>query len=751
MAALLLAAFVLLQHGPESERNPLSGDPAAIAAGAKLYAQTCQSCHGAGRAPSLSSGIFRHGGRDGEIAITIRNGIRGTQMPAFDALKSDQVWQLVAYIRSLAGAPIVAGSAAEGQRLFSGKAECAKCHSTAELGSSVVGASLESIRHSILAPGFPRRRLSMRGRDGKQFAGIVMNEDTFSLQLKDETGKLNLLDKADFRDVKALEGLAPMPQDYATRLTDAELSDLLAYVKSLAPPGGDARGLTFERMRDAPVAAENWYSYWGSYDGTHYSSLAQINTSNVAQLQAKWAAQMPGDGIVEATPLVIDGVMYTSGPPGEVFAIDARTGSQIWHYQRAQKSINPFESNRVNRGVAVLGNRVFFGTLDAALIALDARTGNPLWEVQVADTMQGYSLTVAPLAVKDKIIVGIAGGEYAIRGFLDAYDPATGKRLWRFNTVPGPGEYGHDSWKDDSWKGGGGGAWLTGSYDPELDLLYWGIGNPNPDMNGDIRRGDNLFTCSVVALDPATGQRKWHFQFTPNDTHDWDSNEDMVLIDRVIDGQKRKLLLHADRNGFLYTLDRVTGKFVSATPFVHQTWASGFDKNGRPITIANSDASPGGSIPVYPDGAGGTNFQAPSYSPATGLFYLEYREGGQRFIRDTSTNETGKQFWGGSGDWLWQGRSSGIRAINPVSGKTEWDFPLQQGSLSNGVLATAGGVLFAASPEGNLIALDAKSGKLLWRFQTGAGMAASPMSYSVDGRQYVAVSAGNVLYSFALP
>jgi alcohol dehydrogenase (cytochrome c) len=619
----LLLAVLLAQHTPENDRNPLAGNPNAIAAGAKLYAQTCQTCHGSGRAAVVVGRVLTHGAKDGEIFLNIRNGIRGTQMPAFSALTTEQAWQLVSFIRS-------DGSAA--------------------------------------------------------------------------------------------------PETTVVR----------------------SGGLTFEQIRDARSSPQNWYSYWGDYKGTHYSPLAKINASNVRTLQAQWAVQMVGDSIVESTPLVIDGVMYTAGPPGEVYALDARTGSRIWKYQRTQKTVNPYESNRVNRGVAVLGNRVFFGTLDAALVALDAKTGTPLWETQVADTMEGYSITAAPLALNDKIIVGIAGGEYGIRGFLDAYDPATGKRLWRFNSVPGPGESGNDTWKGDSWKRGGGGTWLTGSYDPELDLLYWGVGNPGPDIDGEIRRGDNLFTCSVVALDPSTGQRKWHFQFTPNDTHDWDSNEDMVLVDRVIAGQPRKLLLHADRNGFLYTLDRSNGKFISATPFVRQTWNKGFDANGRPLLNDGVESSPDGSIPVFPDLAGGTNFQPPSYSPLTGWLYLAYREGGHRFFRNPAAYEAGKLYWSGSVKGVEDPGSAGIRAINPVSGKIEWDFPLLSGSLSNGVLATAGGVLFAGSQEGNLIALDARTGKFLWRFPTGAAMAAAPMSYAIDGRQYIAVSAGNVLYSFAL-
>ena len=392
-----------------------------------------------------------------------------------------------------------------------------------------------------------------------------------------------------------------MPGDYATRLSDTELRDLIAYLRTLQArdtsktavasiPGG----LTYERLQKAGSEPHNWLTYWGDYQGTHFSALKEIDTSNVRQLQAKWALQLPGNSTIEATPLVVDGVMYTSGPPGTVVAVDARTGRQIWRYQRAQKVRNPNEINPFNRGVAILGNRVFVGTLDAALIALDARNGLPLWEVQMADTMQGFSITSPPLPIKDKIIAGIAGGEFGIRGFIDAYDAATGKRLWRFSTIPGPGEFGHDTWKGDSWRLGCGATWLPGSYDPDLDLVYWAVGNPCPLYNGAAREGDNLFTSSVVALDPSTGQRRWHYQFTPHDTHDWDSNQDMLLVDRSYKGQPRKLLMHADRNGHFYLLDRTNGAFLSGTPFVRQTWNTGFDAKGRPIPAAGSDAEPRG-------------------------------------------------------------------------------------------------------------------------------------------------------------
>jgi alcohol dehydrogenase (cytochrome c) len=373
--------------------------------------------------------------------------------------------------------------------------------------------------------------------------------------------------------------------------------------------------------------------------------------------------------------------------------------------------------------------------------------------------MLGYSLTSAPLVVKDKVLVGITGGEFGARGFLDAYDAATGKRLWRWYSVPAPGEFGNDTWLGDSWKLGGSPMWLTGSYDPELNLVYWTVGNPGPQIDRSARGNlDNLFSDSVVAIDADTGQRRWHYQFTPNDGHDWDSCQDLVLVDRVWRGQMRKLLLHADRNGIFYVLDRTNGRFLSGTPFVYVNWISGFDATGRPIQVPGSNSSPEGSFFVYPTLGGGTNYQAPSYSPATGWLYLEYSENGQQYISAPTSYEAGRQYIGRASASAPVGPkpgepapSAGIKALDPETGKTMWDFKIVQPSATNGVLATAGNVVFGSIRDGNVVALDATTGRHLWHFQTGGSMAASPISYAVDGAQFVAISAGNVLYAFALP
>jgi alcohol dehydrogenase (cytochrome c) len=785
MLGVSAALLVAEQNQGAPDRNPLAGSAVAQAAGSRLFQQTCASCHGdSARAPSLATGAFVRGGQDREIFQTIRNGVPGTQMPAFARLTADETWQLVTYIRSLtttaaadanplsAAAASPRGDEAAGEQIFGGKGGCASCHQVRGRGG-VVGPDLsaagtrppDALRQKILAPTTPASRVVIaRTRDGRAITGVARNEDTFSLQMVDASGQLHLLDKTMLEEVRH-ENRSLMPGDYATRLSADELQHLLAYLRTLdgrdpGKPGAaaPAGGLSYDRLRNAQAEPHNWLTYWGDYQGTHYSALKDITPANVSRLQAKWAIQLPGSSTLEATPLVVDGVMYTSGPPGTVVALDARTGRQIWRYQRAQKVRNPNEINPFNRGVAILGNRVFVGTLDAALVALDARTGVAQWEVQVADSMLGYSLTSAPLIVKDKVLVGLTGGEFGARGFLDAYDAATGTRAWRFYAIPGPGEFGNDTWAGESWKRGGSPMWLTGSYDPELNLVYWTVGNPGPQIDRSVRAGDNLFSDSVVALDADTGERKWHYQFTPNDGHDWDSCQDVILVDRVRDGQRRKLMLHADRNGIFYVLDRTSGKFLSGKPFVYQNWNSGFDPVGRPIEVPGSNSSPEGSFVVYPTLGGGTNFQAPSYSASTGWMYLAYSENGQRYVSAPTPYEQGKEYIGrapgGRGGSPAPGDpppSAGIKALDVDTGRTMWDVKIFQGSLTNGVLATEGGVVFAATREGHLIALDAKSGKHLWRFQTGASMAASPMSYAVGGQQFIAVSAGNVLYSFALP
>jgi putative heme-binding domain-containing protein len=527
---LLFSLPLFVSHIPspfaQSSVNPLAGSQTAVAEGRVLFGQLCQSCHGpagegAGdRGPALNSGTFTHGSADADLFRAIRSGIRGTQMVPFGGLSDTQVWQLVAYLRSLdpaarAGvAPASgAGDASAGEALFFGRAGCASCHevnarggivgpdlsNAGRLSQGVLQAKITSPNSSVAATGGRRgaapATVTVKTLDGREIRGVRRNEDTFSLQMIDLSGQLRLLDKSTLASV-IVEGTSLHPADYAARLSNADVANLVAYLGTLrgrdmartaaAPPVPG--GVTYERLLNAKAEPHNWLMYWGDYQGTHYSSLKSIDTSNVTRLRVAWSAPVPGDTISESTPLVVDGVMYATsgGNTRTVTAMDARTGRQIWRYTRQQKVRNPGETDVVNRGVAILGHRLFVGTNDAALVCLDARTGLLLWEVQVADTMEGFNITSPPLVVKDKIIVGHAGGEYAIRGFLDAYD-VTGTRLWRCYTIPGPGEFGNDTWKGDSWKTGGGGTWLTGTYDAALDTLYWPIGNPAPMTDRSVR------------------------------------------------------------------------------------------------------------------------------------------------------------------------------------------------------------------------------------------------------------------------
>lgn len=780
----------------EAAKNPFAGQAAAIAAGKTLYTAQCERCHAQGFAN------FQRGSEDGEIFLNIRNGIRNTAMPSFTQLSTDQIWQVISYMRTLntGASPVTTtsaggGDAAGGKSVFEGKGGCLSCHQFNGKGTPVgpdltftalsadqIQAFIENPNAAAAAGGGGRGRGGRGGRggggaaratvtattaDGKVYKGTRKSQDSFSIQMVDTAGVFHSFDRSTLKDLK-IDMTSLMPSDFAARLSAAEIRDVAAYLKASADPAAAADPahavLTWNRILNSSKEPGNWTTYWGDLAGTHYSPLSEITAANAKNLQAQWMTPISGEGQIQATPLVVDGIMYTTGPVGaanagstQVLALDAKTGKALWRYDRPQKARNPYENNRVNRGVSILDNRVFVGTLDAALVALDAHTGKQLWEVQLADTKEGYELTCPPLVVKDKIITGISGGEFGIRGFLEAYDPATGKKLWHWNAIPGPGEFGNDTWEGDSWQHGAGGTWLTGVYDPSLNLVYWTVGNPGPVINGDMRKGDNLFTASVVAIDPDTGQRKWHYQFTPNDTHDWDSTEDTILVDRQWHGQARKLMLHADRNGVFYVLDRTNGKLLSATPFVRATWVKEWDANGRPVFADNWRANAEG-VTVYPSLGGGTNFQAPSYSSKTGWYYLVYHDSPGNYSAGPQPYEAGRQYQGrGNGGGFGgppagaQPNTQGVMAIDPETGKVQWKFELAQAALPPGVLATAGNVVFAATTEGYFIALDAVSGKLLWKYNTGAPLAASPMSYAVDGRQYVAISGTGGVHAFALP
>ncbi|MBL8228517.1 MAG: PQQ-dependent dehydrogenase, methanol/ethanol family [Bryobacterales bacterium] len=508
--------------------------------------------------------------------------------------------------------------------------------------------------------------------------------------------------------------------------------------------------LTWDRIRDSGKEPSNWLSYSGNLNGQRYSELAQINVANASQLRPAWVYQMAGGHRQTASPIAIDGILYVSEAPGGVLAIDGRTGRSLWSFSRPVPSDMRLCCGMPNRGVAVLGDLVYWTTIDAHLIALDAKTGRKVWDVEMADYKKGYSSTGAPLIVKDKVVTGIAGGEYGIRGFIDAYDAKTGKQAWRFWTVPAAGEPGVETWGGESWKTGAASTWITGAYDAEQNLLIWGTGNPGPDWNGDKRPGDNLYSDSAVALDADTGKLKWHFQFTPHDVWDWDAVQVPILADVMFRGQPRKLLLWANRNAFYYVIDRTTGKFLHARPFVKQTWAEGIDDNGRPILLPGTKPSEAGTK-LYPDLGGGANWWSSSYSPQTGLYYVAAREQGGIYYKGDPTFREGAAFHGGGARAIPRDESYGaLRALNAATGELVWEqrFVRTPGS---GILTTAGGLVFFGSPDGDFLALDATTGNVLYRFRTGATVVANPVTYSIDGRQQVAIVAGKALFVFELP
>jgi alcohol dehydrogenase (cytochrome c) len=440
-----------------------------------------------------------------------------------------------------------------------------------------------------------------------------------------------------------------------------------------------------------------------------------------------------------------------TGPNNTAWAIDARTGRQIWSYRRNLPDRLVVCCGWVNRGFGVLGERLFMTTLDAHLVALDMKTGQVIWDVVIDEYKRGYSGTVAPLIVKDKVIIGIAGAEYGVRGFIDAYEAGTGKRAWRFWTVPGPGEPGFDTWPKDTkaWERGGGSTWVTGSYDPEQNLTFWGTGNPSPDLYGDVRKGDNLYTDSVVALDADTGKLRWHFQFTPHDTHDWDAVQVPVLVDLPVNGVPRKLMLFANRNGFYYTLDRTNGALVVAKPFVKTTWATEVDSAGRPRVLPGTDPTADGVV-ACPDIAGGTNFQSPSFNPKTGLLYVTAREVCATYYSWEQEFQEGQYYFGGAGQRFGGRGYSALRAIDPLTAMVKWEFKYFTPSMA-GTLSTESGLVFGGDMDGNLMAFDAATGKNLWHFQTGAALYAAPVTFMLDGKQHVLMPAGTTLFAFALP
>lgn len=535
--------------------------------------------------------------------------------------------------------------------------------------------------------------------------------------------------------------------------------------------------VTAQRLVEAPKEPQNWLTYSGSYFSQRYSALNQITPANAGNLEQKWVYQAQLLGNWQATPLVVDGVMYVTQRVNDVVALDAKTGRVFWIYQYTPSPDQKACCGSNNRGVAILGDTLFMGTVDGHLIAIDTRDGRPRWKTQVADLKAAYSLTLAPLVVKDTVIIGVGGGEYGIRGFIAAYDAKSGKEAWRFYTIPGPGEAGHETWEPcppnpvtycdpEAWKHGGGSIWVTGSYDPALNLTYWGVGNAGPDWNPSQRPGDNLYTASVVALDADTGKLRWHYQFVPNDRYDFDAVQIPVLADIEWNGQPLKAMLWANRNGFYYVLDRATGKFLLGRPFVKVNWASGFDELGRPIQTPQPPDQP-----TWPGNQGGTNWYSPSYSPRTGLFYISTWENYATIFGGVPVEyQEGRNFGGGASKphvpvpgapvvpvlkrgpintWTEAVGSGAVVAIDARTAERKWKYAMTD-VTDSGILTTASDVLFTGVREGHFHAINARTGELLWKTSLGGQIVNGPMTYQVDGKQYVATIAGHSLVVFAL-
>ena len=516
----------------------------------------------------------------------------------------------------------------------------------------------------------------------------------------------------------------------------------------------DDTNVTYDEILHAASHPSEWLTYGGNYSSQRFSELNQIDKQNVNTLKLRWVYQLRRTGIFESSPIVVDGVMYLTEPPTTVTALDVRTGRPIWRWTAdLPKNLLTIGLFPTNRGVAVLGDTVYVATIDAHLVALDAKTGAMRWSVEIGDNRKAVAITQAPLAINGKIIVGMGGGEGGLRGYIDAYDAKDGKRLWRLYTIPTKGEPGVETWEGDSYKYGGATTWNTGAYDPELNTLYWGTGNPAPDWNGDLRKGDNLYSCSLLAIDADTGKMKWYFQFSPHETHDWDSAEPPMLFDAKIDGKMRKLVVQANRNAFYYVLDRETGQFLAGAAYAKETWAKGLDAKGRPIEMPNIDPTTQGNL-IYPSITGSVNWTSSSYSPLTGLVYVDTREQGAYYFKGHPTMEPANplDIGGGGGQRVVYGDDaySAIKALESTTGKIKWQFKMV-GDSWTGTLATAGGLVFCADSQGNFFALDANDGKPLWNIQLGNSVRANPITYAVDGKQYVEAAAGNAVSVFSLP
>ena len=766
-AGALPAAAQLDRIPPPTTASPLARNAADVEAGQRQFRQLCTGCHGRdgeggqgeGRGPNLMNSWEVRRAKDAQLFESIKNGIKGTAMPPFP-LPDAAVWRLVAFVRSLnapAATVPAAGDPAAGERLFFGRGGCAECHRMGGRGG-YLGPDLSDIantrrvseiRTALLNPkpvdGDGYQPLLLTDPDGRKLRAVARHISDWSIQALDEKGVLHLLHGAEMRRAQ-VQTKSWMPADLGQRLSPAEIDSLVAFLSrpavgsSVVSPA--ANGVTSQDLLHGPK--ENWLTYIGDYFAQRHSPLAEINTGTVSRLAPKWVRHIDTTNDLETVPLVLDGVMYATGS-NEIFALDAATGREIWRYRA------PTAQRRgVNRGAGILGDRVFFMTGDCHLLALGRSNGAVIWDREYASSHEGFSCSGAPLVVKDKVIVGVASSGRTC--FIAALSAITGEEVWRVSAVPKKGEPGSDTWGNFPLDQGGGPTWTPGSYDPALNLLYWPTGNPWPDFYGGGRPGDNLYTDCILALDADSGKMKWYFQFVPHDTHDWDANETPVLLDADYEGKPRKLLLQANRNGFYYILDRTNGRFLRAVPFVKDlNWAKGVDAGGRPMVLPNTDPSPGG-VRVCPSVHGATNWWSPSLDPGLGLFYVVALEQCETYYSSAQQPVPSSGFRG-TGHTLISGEPGKfyLRALDAKTGELRWEYPMPgPTTMWAGTVSTAGGLVFSADDDGDLVAVDAKSGKALWHFYTGATMHASPMAFSAGGKEYVTIAAGTNLFTFGL-
>jgi PQQ-dependent dehydrogenase (methanol/ethanol family) len=769
-ALLLFTTACWAQQSRASNSDPVS-------AGRTRFQIRCAACHGADgkggeRAPAIGHRQHLRLRSAADIRNVIRTGIPEAGMPAFGTISDDEMNLVVAFVRSRiasASETPVPGDISAGAAYFFGEGDCSSCHMMFGTGGlkgpdlTIAGErlTLGELETALTNP--EKRRnprysvATIRLRSGASIRGFVSNESGFDVQIQGFDNRLHLLKNSDIAEIDR-DRQSAMPKVDTPPEMLQNLIAFLAKPKMASLPAATGGGLT--ELPDAVswktvVAPQDgqWPTYNGNIGGNRYSLLTEITPANVGGLVPKWTFPVPGARNLEVTPIVVGGVMYAT-TVNTVYALDALAGRAIWEYTRPRsKGLVGDAAGGINRGVAVLGDRVFVVTDNAHLLALHRLNGSLLWDTEMADSRQHYGSTSAPLVVNDLVISGVSGGDEGIRGFVSAYKASTGERVWRFWTVPAPGDKEAATWTGRAMEHGCAATWMTGTYDPEADLLFWPTGNPCPDFNGDERNGDNLYSDSVLALKPETGELKWHYQFTPHDLHDWDATETPMVVDAEYHGAPRKLLLQGNRNGFFYVLDRTNGKLLSATPFVKRlTWAKGIGPDGRPILADGWEPTVGGSL-VCPSMDGATNWMSTAFNPDTRMFYLMALEKCNVFSKSSEWWKQGESFYGGSArEASEQTPKKYLRALDLDTGKVAWEYPQTgPGQSWAGLLSTVTGLILFGDDNGALTAVDARTGSPLWHFQLNARWKASPMTYMIDGRQHIAIAAGSSVISFALP